>query len=138
MSPAPTEAWTSTRCRATTTSPASTTKTAGGSSTTPVGPIQRRITRYARVRPCPTPKSRSSRSSTRWPTTMPELREIFARLHGVAAEHRLAVLALAELRGGVRSGHVHLPPQWLSESFRNRDGGHLIRCSLSDQAYHLS
>ena len=29
---------------------------------------------------------------------MPELREIFARLHGVADEHRLAVLAVKELR----------------------------------------
>ena len=49
-------------------------------------------------RPCPIPKSRSSRSSTRWPPTMPELREIFSRLHGVAAEHRLADMAVEELR----------------------------------------
>jgi hypothetical protein len=42
---------------------------------------------------------------------MPELREIFARLHGVAAEHRLAVLAVEELRGAVQNGHVHLRPR---------------------------
>lgn len=40
---------------------------------------------------------------------MPELREISARLHGVLAEHHLAVLAVEELRGAVRNGHVRLP-----------------------------
>jgi hypothetical protein len=42
---------------------------------------------------------------------MPELREIFARLHGVVIEHRLAVLAVEQLRSAVRDGHLHLPPR---------------------------
>src|SRR5258705_5068670 len=84
-------------------------KGTGGWSPAPADLIRQQRTPSLRVRPCRTPKLRSVRSSTRWPPTMPDLQEMFRRLHDMVAEHRLAAQAVGRLRSAVQNGQVGLP-----------------------------
>jgi hypothetical protein len=73
---------------------------------------------------------------------MPEVRAIFARLHGVVTEHRLAVLAVEQLRGAVQNGHVSLPsrtdPGDLARTAEKLEPTYLIRLWAEFESAMLS
>jgi hypothetical protein len=62
---------------------------------------------------------------------MPDLREIFRRLHGVVAEHRLASLGVGRLLFAVQSGEIGLPSPTdqgdLARTVENLEPTYLVR-----------
>jgi hypothetical protein len=60
---------------------------------------------------------------------MPELQELFSRLHGVVAEHRLAALGVKRLLDAVQSAEVVLPAP--------NDRGDLLRTGEKLEATYL-